>query len=170
VASFFVSRVDTLVDKRLKGMAQAGELRGKAAIANAKLAYARFGQLFSGPRWENCRAGRSGAAAAVGEHQHEGPVLPGHDLRGRADRAAHGQHDAAADDRGVRDHGNAAVTVTEGLLDARATLQQLEALGIRMDDVTDELLQDGVRLFAEAFDRLENGLGKKVELLRESIA
>jgi transaldolase len=68
------------------------------------------------------------------------------------------------------DHGNVAVTVTGGFDAARQTLAQLEALGIRMDDVTDELLKDGVRLFAEAFDRLESGLAKKVESLRQRVA
>ncbi len=68
------------------------------------------------------------------------------------------------------DHGVVATTVTEGVDEARATLQQLEALGIRMDDVTAELLKDGVRLFAEAFDRLESGLAKKVAALSASLS
>ena len=54
--------------------------------------------------------------------------------------------------------------------DARGTIARLEGLGIRMDDVTAELLRDGVRLFGEAFDRLEGGLAKKVDALRVSVA
>ena len=83
VASFFVSRVDTSVDGQLKGHPDEAELRGKAAIANARLAYAIFQELFSGPRWEALAgAGRTRPASSLGQHQHEGPGLPRHDVRG----------------------------------------------------------------------------------------
>ena len=75
VASFFVSRIDTAVDKQLDKLADkeaADELRGKAAIANAKLAYVQYKALFSGPRWEASRScGRQDAAPALGFDQHE---------------------------------------------------------------------------------------------------
>ena len=102
VASFFVSRVDTLVDKQLKDHPQAAQLRGKAAIANARLAYELFEKLFSGPRWAALAAkGATCPAAAVGQHEHEGPDLSRHDLHGCADRAPHRQHRTTADDRCV---------------------------------------------------------------------
>ena len=105
VASFFISRVDTEVDRRLDaiGTDEARALRGRAAVAQAQVAYQRFVETFRGPRWDALVArGRPGAAAAVGVHVHQGPGLPRHDLRRPAHRARHGQHDAGGHDRGVR--------------------------------------------------------------------
>ena len=77
------------------------DLRGKAAVANARIAYASFQEIFSGERWERLRAGRrERAAPAVGLHVDQEPRLPGHALRRRADRPGHRQHDARRDDRG----------------------------------------------------------------------
>ena len=74
VASFFVSRIDTAVDKKLEevakaGRAEASELIGKAAIANAKLAYAKFQQIFSGTRWEKLAAAGARCSALCGPRQ-----------------------------------------------------------------------------------------------------
>ena len=170
VASFFVSRVDTLVDKLLKGKPEEGALRGKAAIANARLAYERFGQLFSGPRWD-ALAGKGArpqrplwASTSTKDPSYPDTIYMDALIGPHTVNTAPPQTiDAFAD------HGVAAETVTKGVEEARATLARLEALGIRMDDVTAELLTDGVRLFAEAFDRLESGLAKKVDALRESV-
>ena len=95
--------VDTNVDRRLAELGRA-DLHGKAAIANARARLpAVQGDLLGGPRWEALRARRRrGAAPAVGLDQHEGPALPGHDVRRGARRRAHGQHDAAADAAGRR--------------------------------------------------------------------
>ena len=75
VASIFVSRIDTAVDKRLDKLGDkqvADRLRGKVAIANAKIAYARYQALFSGPRWQRLAAvGRKDATPALGLHQHQ---------------------------------------------------------------------------------------------------
>jgi transaldolase len=103
VASFFVSRVDTEVEKRLDALVKsstcdanhADMLRGKAAIANAKLAYRLFRERFSG-------------SSALGEHEHQESRVPRRALRGAAHRPGHRQHDAARDDRSVsrsRHHG-----------------------------------------------------------------
>ena len=82
VASFFVSRVDTKVDRELEALGRP-ELRGRAAIANAKLAYEAFQRLHSGPRWEESGGPwRDAAAAAVGLDVDQEPRLPGHALRG----------------------------------------------------------------------------------------
>ena len=105
VASFFISRVDTEVDRRLDaiGTPEALALRGKVAVAQGKLAYAVVPSDFSGPRW-TCprRAGARVQRPLLGVHVDEEPGLSGHPLRRRADRAGHGQHVAGSDHRGVR--------------------------------------------------------------------
>ena len=105
VASFFVSRVDTEVDKRLEqiGSSQALELRGKAAVANAQLAYERYAEVFSSAAVAGAgRCGRAPAAAALGLHLHQEPGLPRRHLRRGADRARHGQHHAGVGDPRLR--------------------------------------------------------------------
>ena len=105
VASFFVSRVDSEVDRRLDkiGTPQAAQLRGKAAIANARLAYELYEQRFSEPRWEAlARGGRTPAATALGIDKHQGSRVRRHALCRRACRAWRGQHDARVDHRRSR--------------------------------------------------------------------
>ena len=167
VASFFVSRVDTLVDKQLKDQPQAAQLRGKAAIANAKLAYQRFEQLFSGPRWEALAAKGARvqrplwASTSTKDPSYPDTIYMDGLIGAHTVNTAPPQTiDAFAD------HGTVAVTVTKGVEEARNALERLGAAGIDMREVTDELLKDGVRLFAEAFDRLETGLAKKIDALR----
>ena len=102
VASFFVSRIDSAIDKRLDQLGDnelADRLRGKAAIANAKLAYVRYKALFSGPRWQHLAGvGREDAAPALGFHQHQESGLQGHDVCRGADRPRHRGHHPAGDD------------------------------------------------------------------------
>ena len=171
VASFFVSRVDTLVDKKLAGRPEESALRGKAAIANARLAYELFEKLFSGPRWEALAAkGARPQRPLWASTSTKDPSYPD-TIYMDALIGPHTVNTAPPQTiEAFADHGTVAPTVTRGFEEARATLGQLEALGIRMDEVTDELLRDGVRLFAEAFDRLESGLAKKVATLREAVA
>ena len=110
VASFFVSRVDTEVDKRLP---DDSPLRGTAAVANARAAYQRFKEIFQGERFAELRdSGLPGAAAAVGVDRRQGPQVPRDQVRGRAGRAGHREHDADAHaagrggaGRGSRRHG-----------------------------------------------------------------
>ena len=105
VASFFVSRVDTEVDKRLDkiGTDEADAVRGEAAVANARLAYAAFEEVFGSDRF-TALARRRGQrpAAAVGLHRREGRALPRHQVRHRPRRRRHRQHHAGEDPRGVR--------------------------------------------------------------------
>lgn len=168
VASFFVSRVDSLIDKNLADHPQAAELRGKAAIANAKLAYELFEKLFSGPRWDALAARGARvqrplwASTSTKDPSYPDTIYMDALIGSHTVNTAPPQTIDA-----FEDHGTVAVTVTEGLDEARRVMQQLQAAGIDMDAVTDELLWDGVRLFAEAFDRLEAGLAKKVDALRE---
>ena len=100
VASFFVSRVDTEVDGRLDkiGTPEAKALRGKAALANARLAYELFEQQIGDTALGGTgRPRRQAAAPALGVDQHQGPRVRRHDVRDRAGRAGHGEHDARAD-------------------------------------------------------------------------
>ena len=109
VASFFVSRIDTLVDealdKRIAATPDAAEkqqltaLKGKVAIANAKLAYQAYQRIFGDERWQRARAeGGADAAPAMGQHRHQKPVLQRRAVCRGADRTGHGQYDAAGDD------------------------------------------------------------------------
>ena len=102
VASIFVSRIDVAIDKRLDKLGDkrvADRLRGKAAIANAKLAYVRYKALFSGRRWRSSgRGGREDSTPALGLHQHQKSGLQGHDVCRGADRARHCGHHPAGDD------------------------------------------------------------------------
>ena len=100
VASFFVSRVDTEIDKRLEkiGTAEALELRGKAGVANARLAYAAYEEVFADATFTELGGrGRPRAASAVGVDRREEPGLPRHPLRDRPRRAEHRQHHARED-------------------------------------------------------------------------
>ncbi len=163
VASFFVSRIDTLIDKKIDAAIARGEdkaamdpLRGKVAIANAKVAYARYKQLFSGPRWE--------ALAAKGAHTQRllwastGTKNPSYPDTLYVDRligrdTVNTMPPATMD--AFRDHGTAKPnTVEEDVSGAQATLLALKSHGVSIDEVTDELVQDGVHQFVEAFDKL----------------
>lgn len=101
VASIFVSRIDVAVDKRLDELGDkrvADRLRGKAAIANAKIAYVRYKALFSGQRWQSlAELGREDATSALGVDQHQKSGLPRHDVCRGADRPRHRGHHPAGD-------------------------------------------------------------------------
>ncbi len=119
VASFFVSRIDTEADRRLDELGSAAaaairKLKGKLAIANARLAYRHYLEAFGGPRWEYLAGkGATAAAGAVGLDLDQEPRLPGHAVRGRADRTRHRQHDARGDDRGLPGSRQAAAAPAE---------------------------------------------------------
>ena len=100
VASFFVSRVDSEVDKRLEALGRS-DLAGRAGLANARAAYLAFQRVFEGERFATLReAGCPGPAPAVGLDRRQEPAVPRDALRLRPRRPAHGQHDAAADAAG----------------------------------------------------------------------
>lgn len=156
VASFFVSRIDTAVDALLAGHGEAGrELQGKVAIANAKLAYERYGEMFAGERWDALAAAgaqtqrllwaSTGTKNPAYSDVYYVEALIGPDT---IDTVPPATFDA------FRDHGHAAPTLAEGVNDAHATLERLGALGISLDEVTDRVLADGARLFEEAFTKL----------------
>jgi transaldolase/glucose-6-phosphate isomerase len=163
VASFFVSRIDGVIDGRIDKRVAAGDpeaaalaaLRGKVAIANAKLAYRWFQEFSASPRWTALAA--AGAApqrllwASTGTKDPAySDVLYVEELIG-AD-TVNTIPPATLD--GFRDHGTARASLTENPREAAAILAEAERLGLDLPGVTDALVLDGVRLFAEAFDKL----------------
>lgn len=152
VASFFVSRVDSKIDARLP---EDSPLRGKAAIANARLAYDAYEKVFSTRRWENLKVkGARVQRPLWASTSTKNPAYPdtlyvdsliGPDTINTVPPATL---------EAFRDHGVAEVTITRDLEQAQDVLRQLEALGISMDGVTQELEEEGVKAFADAFAQL----------------
>ncbi|MGZ8411524.1 MAG: transaldolase [Gemmatirosa sp.] len=175
VASFFVSRVDSEIDKRLdvivaqlpeERRAYVASLKGRAAVANAKLAYRLFQQLFSGPRWD--------ALAAKGAMVQR-PLWASTSVKNPAYRDVLYVEQLIGPDtvntlppatlEAFRDHGETARTVDRDLDDAERVLADLEALGISIRDVTDKLLVEGIASFQKSFDGLLGGLERKLSAL-----
>jgi len=166
VASFFVSRIDTAIDKRLDGLADkaaADRLRGKAAIANAKIAYDRTKVLFSGPRWQGLAAAGAKtqrllwASTSAKNPSYKDTVyvesLIGADTVNTMPPAT---MDA------FRDHGEIKPdAIEQDLAGARTILSNLESQGVSLDEITRQLVEDGVRQFADAFDKLFAALARQ---------
>jgi len=176
VASFFVSRVDTLVDPLIeKKMADSsdaaqkeklGNLRGKAAIANARLAYQSFNRIFGDQRFK--------AVAEKGARVQR-PLWASTSVKNKAypdllyAEALIGPNTVDTMPRetleGFRDHGKVAATVEQDLDGARAALAGLETAGISVKAVTDQLEKEGVEKFAQSFDELIAGIVAKRDTL-----
>ncbi|PZS30735.1 MAG: transaldolase, partial [Pseudonocardiales bacterium] len=158
VASFFVSRVDTEVDERLDklGSAEAQELRGQAAIANARLAYQHYEEVFGGERWKSLAA--LGARPQRPLWASTGVKDPAYDdTRYVLDLVAPGvvntMPEATLD--AVADHGTfTGDTITGGYAEAQAVLDRLAAIGIDYDDVVQALEDEGVKKFEDSFAEL----------------
>ncbi|MGH9864913.1 MAG: bifunctional transaldolase/phosoglucose isomerase, partial [Candidatus Acidiferrales bacterium] len=165
VASFFVSRIDTLVDKQLdaqlKAETNAGKrtllqsLLGKVAIANAKMAYERYQRIFQGPRWD--ALAKKGAhtqrvlwASTSTKNPNYRDVMYVEELIGQD--TVDTIPPATLDE--FRDHGKVRASLVENVDAARETMQNLVKVGISMKEVTDQLVDDGVKLFADAFGKL----------------
>ena len=167
VASFFVSRVDTEIDKRLDAIGgSATALKGRAAVANAKLAYALFQQRFAGPAWEALRA--KGArvqrplwASTGTKNPAYSDVLYVETLIGPD--TVNTMPPATID--AFRDHGVAARTVDVDIDGERRVIAQIEAAGVSMKAVTDKLLSDGLASFQKSFETLLAGLEKKTRVV-----
>jgi transaldolase len=163
VASFFVSRVDNEIDKRLDAVGPtAAPLKGRAAIANARLAYRLFTQRFSGARWDRLRAlgarvQRPLWASTSTKNPSYRDVLYVEGLIGPD--TVNTMPPATVD--AFRDHGEAARTVDRGWEDAEALLATLASHGIMMDQVTDQLLAEGLASFQKSFNSLIAGLDRK---------
>jgi transaldolase len=158
VASFFVSRVDAEVDPRLDkiGTAEAAELRGRAAIANARLAYQHYEQVFSSPRWARLQAaGARPQRPLWASTSTKDPAYP--DTRYVVDLVAPGVVNTMPEAtlRAVADHGEVpADSVRARYHDAQEVLDRLRALGIDYDDVVQTLEDDGVAKFDASWDQL----------------
>ena len=165
VASFFVSRVDGKIDPKLAALGNK-EIQGKIAIANARMAYHRFGELFSGPRWDKLAAqGARVQRPLWGSTSTKNPDYPDtlyvDELIG-----PHTVNTLPPETLDAfLDHGNAARTVDADVEQARQDLAQLADLGIDLDDVTSQLLGEGVDAFADSFDELMSGIAEKAAAL-----
>jgi transaldolase / glucose-6-phosphate isomerase len=172
VASFFVSRIDSAVDKELdEKIARANDpsekerlaaLKGKVAIANAKLAYQDYKRLFSGPRWDRLTA--KGArpqrllwASTGTKNKDYSDVLYVEELIGpdTINTVPPATLDA------FRDHGKPRDSLEENIEDATRVLEELERSGISLDAITAQLVKDGVKLFADAADKLYGAVAHK---------
>ncbi len=151
VASFFVSRVDTIVDKALE---EAGneELQGKTAIANAKIAYTIFEDLFNGERWEALAAqGARVQRLLWASTSTKNPDYPDTMYVDSLIGPETVNTAPPATIEAFLDHGTVAVTLTIGVDQARDQIAQLGALGVSLDALTEKLQVDGVKAFADAF-------------------
>jgi len=172
VASFFVSRIDTMVDKQLdEKIAKANDptekerlaaLKGKVAIANAKLAYQDYKRLFSGARWEKLAA--KGAkpqrllwASTGTKNKAYSDVLYVEELIGpdTVNTVPPATLDA------FRDHGKVRDSLEENIEEAKHVLAELEKSGVSLDAITNELVKDGVKQFADAADKLYGAVAHK---------
>lgn len=172
VASFFVSRIDVAVDKIIEDQLQhtsdmnklrsLSALRGKVAIANAKLAYQRYNRLFAGARWQKLqtRGGRSQRVlwASTGTKTPGlSNVLYVEELIGRDTINTMPPKTMDA----FRDHGRVRPSLGEDIEGAERTMRELANLGISIDAVTAQLTIKGVQQFADAFDKLLGSLARK---------
>jgi transaldolase len=163
VASFFVSRVDTEIDRRLDKLGEKGHaLRGHAAIAQAKLAYQHFGKAFSGDRWATLRA--QGAhrqrplwASTSTKNPEYADLLYVESLIGPHTVDTMPGPTVAA----FSDHGVVARTIDQGVEDAQAHLDALAEVGIDMHEIARMLEDEGVASFAKSFDELQQALTDK---------
>jgi transaldolase/glucose-6-phosphate isomerase len=165
VASFFISRIDTLIDsmldQKLKSTSDPNQqallksLLGKVAIANGKLTYQRYQKIFSGPNWDKLAA--KGAqtqrvlwASTSTKNPNYRDVMYVEELIGpdTVDTIPPATIDA------FRQHGRVRPSLTEDIPGAQKTMDDLAKAGISMKEVTDKLTVDGVKLFSDAFDKL----------------
>ncbi len=174
VASFFISRIDNAVDAEISARLKSAknpqdeqklkDLQGKVAIANGKLAYQRYLNIFSGAQWDKLRSrGAQTQRVLWASTSTKNPAYPdilyvqemiGPDTVNTIPPAT---FDA------FRDHGQPRETLTEGVDEAKQVMQNLAEVGISIDAITDKLTDDGVRLFVEAFDKLLAAVEKSTQ-------
>jgi transaldolase len=166
VASFFVSRVDTEADKRLDEAGGHDELKGKLAIANAKLAYQTYKEVFSGERWQKladkgASAQRCLWASTSTKNEDYRDVIYVEELIGPDTVNTMPLETVEA----FQDHGEVADTLEQGVDEARDVLRQFEEAGIDYDDVVRVLEEEGVQKFSDAFKELLGDMAKKRDAL-----
>jgi len=171
VASFFVSRIDTVIDKKIEALGtddaktqDAKTLAGKVAVANAKVAYAWYEDLITSDRWKALAA--KGAqpqrllwASTGTKNPAYSDVLYIDELIGPETVNTMPQKTMDA----FRDHGVVAPTLTQDVAAARAILAKADALGLDLAGVTRDLVTDGVKLFSESFDSLLGAVDEKLK-------
>ena len=178
VASFFVSRVDTLVDKLLDNKIKASSnpdeqqhlkaLEGKAAIANARLAYQEFKRIFNSPRFESLKH--------AGAHVQR-PLWASTSTKNPAYRDVLYAEELIGPDtvdtmpletiENFRDHGKVANTLENDIEGAHKALEELEKVGISYAQVTQQLQDEGVQKFADSFHQLFAGIKNKQEAIKQ---
>jgi len=179
VASFFISRIDTAVDgfikarlaesKDEKQQALLKSLGGKVAIANARLTYQRYKEIFSGPAWQALAAHGAQTqrvlwASTSSKNPSYRDVVYVEELIGpeTVDTVPPATLDA------FRDHGRPRASLAEDLQGAQSTMDNLQKAGISMKEVTDKVLVEGVQLFADAFDKLLKAVDRKGQNIQEA--
>jgi len=178
VASFFVSRVDTAVDKLLEQKIAAAkdpaerarlqQLMGKAAVANAKMAYQAFLRIFNGPEFAELRAAGASVqrclwASTGTKNPNYSDVMYVEELVGPETVNTMPQQTMMA----FKEHGEVRPSLLENVEGARKVLTDLAAIGIDMDKVTNDLRVDGVKLFADSIDKLLEGIANKKRQLKQ---
>jgi len=152
VASFFVSRVDSKIDPRLP---DGSPLKGKAAIANAKLAYDEYQQTFAGGRWEKLKYKSARVQRPLwASTSTKNPAYPDTLYVDQLIGPETVNTVPPATLEAFKDHGTASMSLVRGLAESQNDLKELEAAGISMDVVTQELEDEGVKSFADAFTQL----------------
>ncbi len=162
VASFFVSRIDTEADRRLDEIGGHDELKGKLAIANARLAYEHYKSAFAGPRWEYL-AGKGATPQRVlwASTSTKNPAYKDtiyvDELIGPDTVNTMPEQTVKA----YQDHGDPRSRLEQDLGQAHALFDELAAAGVSYDEVTDTLEREGVAKFSASFEDLLKGLGEK---------
>jgi transaldolase len=173
VASFFISRIDSAIDKIIEGklktanpseQATLKSIQGKVAIANGKLAYQSYLRIFGTDRWKKLAAkGAHTQRVLWASTSTKNPAYPDvmyiEELIGpdTVNTIPPATLDA------YRDHGHPRTTLTENIPDAKKVMETLPKVGISMKEVTDKLTDDGVKLFSEAFDKLLKAIEKNAK-------
>ncbi len=166
VASFFVSRVDTEADRRLEEAGAPEELRGRLAIANAKLAYQSYQEIFSGSEWQELEAhGASPQRCLWASTSTKNPayrdVVYVEELIGPHTVNTMPRETVEA----FQDHGQVANTLERDVDEAKQAFESIEAAGVSYDDVVAVLEREGVQKFADSFKQLLDGVAAKREEL-----
>ena len=178
VASFFVSRVDTNADKKLDALARdsarpetdraaAGRLRGKLAIANAKIAYEAFEEVFASPRYAALKArGVRVQRPLWASTSAKDPAYP--DLYYVEALVAPESVDTMPPEtfEAYRDHGDPKVRIREDLAGAHAAVRDLAAIGLDIDAISRELEVEGVKKFSDSYDALLKAVAEKEKAMR----
>jgi len=163
VASFFISRIDTAVDNQLSAHPK---LRGKAAIANARLVYQEFKKIFSGERWQKLAdRGATIQRTLWASTSTKNPEFPdtlyvdeliGSETVNTLPPATYDQ---------FKDHGQVKATIEKDLAQAESYFKDLQAAGVDFQAITDKLQEDGVELFSKAYHSLLDSLQEKIKVL-----